>query len=151
MRCARRGKRRESLALAHAMVIEARAAHHPPLLARALLALAIARAGFDDPGVLSVLEEAAAVAGEAHDDARTVRALTLLVQKLGRYGKPAEALALRPAVAALIARSGNLEQQAWLHQSTGYVLSEEGDQAGAEPELRLALALAERAGATGPC
>src|SRR5205814_1682058 len=84
----------------------------------------------------------AARAAGAHDDGLVARDLGALMVALARRSKLAEALALRPALEAAIAR-GNLGDvgRAGAYQDLGRVHVRSGDYAAAERELRQALEL----------
>lgn len=96
------------LARAVAAVARARATEHPPVLAAALRAQA--EVAFDiDAGIdaQDELRELSEVAARAHDDATAVWAFSQLIHVLAiDGGRPAEALALVPAARAALLRAG---------------------------------------------
>jgi eukaryotic-like serine/threonine-protein kinase len=130
------------------LIGDARATGYQPLLAEALLALGETQAAQRDAAAAhATIEEAMTVAAEVKDDAAVARATALLMETVAvNEGRPAEALALRPAMEAAVRRAGNDEElRARAFSTVGAVLHQAGTYAEAEKELDKALTLRKAA------
>ncbi len=142
------GRGKEARELLERLAVDARAAGYKPLLAQVLVKLGEVQADTRDGNTTrATIEEAMAVAADVKDDASVARALGLLMQVLTtKEAKPAEALALRPAMEAAVRRAGNDDLlRALLHERVGAALSAQGTFGDAVKELEHALALREAA------
>jgi len=95
-------------ARALAALAAARALDHPPALVAALTVLADVRSGIGDhAGIQPVLEELIQAAAAAHDDAATAHALSSLVVSTALAGRPEQAVVLFAAMRAAVLRGGS--------------------------------------------
>jgi serine/threonine-protein kinase len=140
------GEHKEARERLGALAVDARAAGYGPLVARVLGTLGQVQAELREPDARATLDEAMALAADAKDDTGVARALAALMYVLAvDEVRPAEALALRPAMEAAARRAGNDPRlQALLHQNIGAALSVQGELGAAAAELELALALREK-------
>jgi serine/threonine-protein kinase len=137
------GQYRQGLAPGEALVTEAKAAGHAPLLAQALLMLARLRDGAGEYTEAEArLREALTAAARGREPVLMARAVSYLAHGLSkRSGRHPEALHLAPAVDALVEATGDDVERALAHSTLGGVLVEVGryDEARARHEQALAL------------
>src|SRR5262249_19111162 len=107
------GRYHESETLAARLVVEARLGGYSPALGEARLALGLAQMGlYHDAAARASFEDALPILAEAKDDARVAMVSIRLINSLGvGLSLPAEALALRPAAEAAVARAGGDPRQ----------------------------------------
>jgi tetratricopeptide (TPR) repeat protein len=100
------GKYKDGLALSAGGLAEARALHHPPLLAEALYLHALLQTKLGDPAAEKTFREAAVVADAAQDDSLRARSWGNLVFALATANRFREAHELVPQMEAARARAG---------------------------------------------
>jgi tetratricopeptide (TPR) repeat protein len=128
------GRHREALALAPALVADARALGYPPLEVRARITVAEAQSSLLAwDAAREAWQGVIAAAARAHDDVAGGKGLVRLAWTLGSSGDRLEAaLALVPAIEAALARAGDpLELRADWARVHGDLLIAQGDYAAA--------------------
>ena len=142
------GKPKAAHAVASQLAIEARAAGHLPVRARAESLAATYLRNVHGSGAEQALADAMVISAAAHDDKAIAEDLATLVSFLSENGRTIEALALRPAGMAAAERAGDDKTRARVHWAFGVAFGDTPKYVEAETELRTALALEERA--SGP-
>ncbi len=138
----------EAHAMATAAVAEARAAAHPPLLARALNLLGQVQDQIGDgKAAEATMREASRVAAAAHDDDLVARTLIELIWFTGHWhSRYDEALAMAAVVEPAVVRAGDpVSLRSRLDARIGMLLGEQGHHERGVPLLERALAAREAA------
>jgi len=139
------GKPVRALPAATALVEEARASNHPPLVAETLQELAAVQSvARDTKGNQATAEQLMQAAARAKDDRRIAKAWLLLASDAADLGQGADTLEMRPRVEAAIARAGDdPSMRAELSAAVGRAQRAEGDHAAAERSLLAAIRIME--------